>query len=394
MFENVFEKLCDEYAQAAAVQPGRIPDFVWVANSDKKVFRVNKLENNIWTYPYLQANYSDKVNSIIVDVDSIICIEALKSHLPLNMLPASITGKLAPCGAKFIRPHIRFNLKVPVRKKDKAVFERLKSVTQALQLAVQKTGADVDSATPPLITKNPFSSNWDAKFFGDASKVLWELDEFEEMLSVPHRLIRTKGNSNKTNVRSSPLCDEESRNCGLFNAVKSEAYANRTHCQNSQELFDYVHEKCRVHNAKYPRPLSASEVKAVAKSITKWTWNNYKPKNLSSRYVYDKGAARQYIQEEDSIRQRQSVGAYFSHMKRSNDSFGKVYQAVQELRNDGAEVTRNAVIKRSGLTKKTVRKYFEQAREFGPEGFSSRGEEILTQRLSSSPQNLRSHKGT
>lgn len=276
----------------------------------------------------------------------------------------------------------------PVRKEYRVEFARLKAVTRALQAAVQKTGAEVDTATPPLTTKNPFSPHWDAKFFGDNSKVLWELDEFEEMLSVPHLLSKSKGKSNKADVRSSPLCDEKSRNCGLFNSVRPVAYANRTHCRNSEELFDYVHEKCRVHNAKYPRPLSASEVKSVAKSISKWTWDNYKAKKLSSRDVYDKGAARQYIQEEDSIQQRQSVGAYFSHMKRSNDTFAKVHQAVWDLRRSGAEVTRNAVVRQSGLNKKTVRKYFEQAQEFGPEGFCSRGEVILTQRLSSSAQNL------
>lgn len=149
MFDDFFDRMSEEYAEVAAVQPGRMPDVVLVARSDKKIIKVNKFQDSIWGYHYLQMNYGDTINSIVIDVDSILCIEALIRQLPDGLRPASITGIISPCSRKFIRPHIRFNLKCPVRKNDSKAFNRLKAVTNTMQAVIAKTGADVDPATPP-----------------------------------------------------------------------------------------------------------------------------------------------------------------------------------------------------------------------------------------------------
>lgn len=219
-------------------------------------------------------------------------------------------------------------------------------------------------------------------YFGEFSQALWKLSELEEFLSVRECQTTWKREYKSSVKPCSPHEQIASRNQEIFDQVRQLAYTKRREGADYKELQMSVSEACKERNLRFSNPLPASEINSLTKSISKYCASKVNPRSISSRHVHNKGAAKRYIKREDDIRRRQSVGARYSQMKRSNQSFREVRQAILNLESEGAELTRSAVVRISGLSKKTVRKYFELAKVCEPQDFERRNECILAERLS------------
>lgn len=374
MYNELLKNISTEYEEAAIVQAYMMPWYPYAGGKNKNVFKVAR--DNSWRHCYIQANTSKKIKAIIIDIDSDISIQQIKAALPDGLLPASVTGLIKKKNyVKFYqRPHIRFNLKYPVKKDNTDQMNWLRALIAALQLKFRMVGAKVDERMPPLVTKNPHSGMWDYETFGEYAFKTWTFEELSRLLDLKalyaQRLLNPfdygLGNS-KGHYRGrrkkveKPKGADESRNCWIFDTASPYAYGMKRTASSAEEIFQKILPICMDLNFSLEAPLSLNEVKGIAKSISRWTWKNY----TGSGNHYNVGAAARYINEEDTIRTKMQKGAYYSHKVRSTKAIKKLAETIQNAQQEGGSITKKGMARKSGLSLPTVQKYWDLA-HMGP----------------------------
>lgn len=179
-----------------------------------------------------------------------------------NLPPPSLTV-VNPVNA---HAHLFYGLTTPVGMSDAARDAPIRFAA-AIQAAFQaKLRADPGYAG--LIAKNPFHSDW---------RVLWvqhlyDLGELAEYVDLPKR-------------RPQREVLGLGRNCAIFDALRAWSYQWVREYQRNSASFEQwqraVLGQAEMMNA-FTVPLSFNEVKAVAKSVAKWTWRHFSDENFSS----------------------------------------------------------------------------------------------------------------
>lgn len=203
---------------------------------------------------YLQHNPPAKIHWLVFDCDKAGAFEVASMQYPC---PAPSFEVLNPDNG---HSHLFYGLTVPVVRTDLGrakPLEYLASVEYALR---DLLGADVGYSG--LISKNPLHPAWKVI---EHQSALWSLGELAEYLTLPTKLPKE--------AQSVGL----GRNCSLFNSVRRWAYRQVLTYKlagNQDEFGAAVLRMCESFNS-FPQPLPYSEVKATAKSITKWVWKRY-----------------------------------------------------------------------------------------------------------------------
>lgn len=98
--------------------------------------------------------------------------------------------------------------------------------------------------------------------------------------------------------------------------------------------------------------LPLSEVKAVVKSVSRWTWDRYTGDGKCDRGVMG-------LPDEMPLRTKQQLAAARTHLSKTNKSMELVRSACATLKNRGERITQTAIAKLTTLCRQTVAKYLD-----------------------------------
>lgn len=162
--------------------------------------------------------------------------------------------------------HYIYFLKTPVCKTDNGRLAPLKLFAKIQQAYTEKLSAD--KGFVGLITKNPNHEDWDV--FSPIGKA-YELEELAEYVTLPKYITKKEAVG-------------EGRNVFLFDTVRKWAYNEvlfyKKHGANLEDFIGVILNKLEKTNT-FAVPLGFNELKAIAKSIGKWTWRNFSIEKFS-----------------------------------------------------------------------------------------------------------------
>jgi len=158
--------------------------------------------------------------------------------------------------------HFLYGLETPIHNYENASDKALR------YMAVVDIGLTIALEADPgynkLISKNPLNERWLTII---PRTDLYTLDELSEWVDLP------KYSDRRRKLPEIGL----GRNCNLFEDLRRWAYKERRKNQQylSMEMFcNAVRQQGLIINSKFQQPLPHNEVRATAKSISKWTWKN------------------------------------------------------------------------------------------------------------------------
>ena len=204
---------------------------------------------------YIQHNQPCQHRWLVYDCDYWGALEHIgQNHLPVPNLIAT--------NPKNGHSHLFYGLTTPVVTSEKGRKKPLSLLAKIDFVLCEKLMAD--QAYVGLISKNPLKNTvWEVQEVNPDS---WDLGDFLEFLDLPDKL-----------PKISKLVGF-GRNVTIFETARRWAYkevlAYRL-TSNQASFFDCVLSQCQSINQTFPTPLALSEVKATAKSISKWVWKYY-----------------------------------------------------------------------------------------------------------------------
>lgn len=204
--------------------------------------------------PYIQYNPPCLVSFLVFDIDRPDAFFAWSdANLPR---PNWISKNPKNCHA-----HVGYILAVPVCTTENASQKAIRYLA-GIQ-AAYTTALGADRGFSSLITKNPLSVEWENHIFDATPYELNYLADFVDLGKVKTAKLNEVFGLG--------------RNCTLFDIVRKWSYkAIREH---SDDCYDEWHtEVLRMAlnaNSAFTVPLSYSEVKATAKSISRWVWRQH-----------------------------------------------------------------------------------------------------------------------
>ena len=230
-----------------------------------------------------------------------------------------------------------------------ATSEKARAKPLLFLAAIQRTYTRLLNADPNyvgLITKNPLNIDWKVVVLHTAQYDLSELHDAVGTLD-----------SKKYGQCISPNLVGYERNCELFHVTRFYAYAN---IKNAEELgftgwFEFLLAYVEAQNESYAAihitPLMFNEVKGIASSVAKWTYQR--------RFSIRTKERKLQLDTNQPLETRQSVGAYYSHQVRKDSVLEKMTNAHQALLKEGVNITQKAVKDRAGVSIITVKRYWK-----------------------------------
>ena len=209
---------------------------------------------------YIQGNQPCMLHYFFFDIDR---SEAVMAWHDENLPMPYWTAQTQKNG----HAHICYKLEIPLCTSE---FGSQKAIAYASKIQAglaNKLGADVGYSH--LITKNPFHKDWRVTFWSEQA---YTLDYLADFVELPKKL------SKKEEVLGL------GRNCSMFDTVRKWAYkAIREHRGGIYNTWlDAVLKHCLSVNEAFLEPLPYSEIKATARSIAKYCWDNLSEAGFSN----------------------------------------------------------------------------------------------------------------
>jgi hypothetical protein len=203
----------------------------------------------------VQHNSKTSVSWIVYDVDT---NTASTDWIDADAPPPNILAINPNNG----HAHLFYGLETPVHNYAGASEKAIRYMGAVDIALTALLGADPGYAK--FISKNPLHDRWQVVI---PCKKLYTLDELSRGLDLGRNMDKR---------RNQPLVGY-GRNCTLFHQLRRWAYTERR--KDQQYLsYEFYAEAVRWRglslNAQFPQPLPHSEVRAISKSISKWTWQN------------------------------------------------------------------------------------------------------------------------
>jgi len=267
--------------------------------------------------PYLQNNPPCLITSLVFDIDR---QDAYFAWSDANLPTPTWIAKNRLNG----HAHIGYMLSAPVCTTHRAkqnVIEYLAKIEQAYSLAL---GAD--RGYSGLITKNPCHGTWENHIFGVQPYDLNYLADFVELQELKTDLKEVSGLG---------------RNCMMFDNVRFWAYeAIRAFVSGSYDVWHREVLNVAINaNGAFLEPLPYSEVKATAKSVSRWVWRNHGK-------AYAKFIERQAAKgrKGDSSHGGKARSAQYSDMRQEALKLHVMGKSIKEI-SEYLKVHRNSVSK-------------------------------------------------
>ena len=163
--------------------------------------------------------------------------------------------------------HLFYGLLTPVHNYEGASAKALRYMGAVDVALTEALGAD--PGYTKLLAKNPLHDRWEVLFPRES---LYDLDELASWVDLDQYRDKRRRLPNVG----------YGRNCSLFETLRIWAYRQRRKQSFlSEEMFrDSVLNHAFSINAGFEPPLSHSEVRATAKSVSRWTWRNLSPEGF------------------------------------------------------------------------------------------------------------------
>ena len=205
-------------------------------------------------FPLIQVNPPHLVNYLVFDIDA---PDAFLHFFDADLPTPTWIAKNRKNG----HCHVCYELKTPVCKTANAKLKPLRYLASIEYSYTKKLGADFGYVG--LLTKNPLGRDWDVTFLNPTP---FELDELADYVEL-----ETRPPADKKEVSGL------GRNCDMFDTTRYWAYtAIRAHLGgNYDSWYTEVLKVATNANGAFVEPLSYSEVKATAKSVSRWVWRNH-----------------------------------------------------------------------------------------------------------------------
>lgn len=217
---------------------------------------------------YVQANPRALVNLLVVDVDHADAVLRAVSAVGSHPMPTAVVENPANGHA-----HALWALAEPITTTEYAHRKPVvyaAAITEGLRRAL-----DGDKGYSGLITKNPQHDHWRTEWFTTTPRTLADLAAGLGDNMPPRDWRRTQPREDTAGL---------GRNCALFEAVRRDAYSaarkirlrhEHPTAQDSADLLTAITTAAETRNAEFTEPLHASEVRALAASIHRWTTTKF-----------------------------------------------------------------------------------------------------------------------
>lgn len=162
--------------------------------------------------------------------------------------------------------HLLYGLEVPVRKAPDAQLKPLRYAAAVEYGILEKLEADYGYAG--LIVKNPLHEHWSVQCPQDAPYSLGWLADYIDL--------------DRIDYRKKPADYGLGRNVTVFNSLRTWAYKA---IRDDWPRYEVWHQACKVRAAGYntfPCPLPESEIRATAKSVARWVYENFDAATFSA----------------------------------------------------------------------------------------------------------------
>lgn len=236
----------------------RLPNRPYCTRAKGERLRIRP-KKSAMEHPLIQYNAPSMVSWLCFDLDYAYLQSGVKNDVcipsPTFVVENPLNGHC----------HVYYGLITPVCRTDSARQKPLRLLAMVEEALRLKLGADEGFAG--LIGKMPHHEQWrtiEASKFIDC---LYELGEFSEWIDIPKSLPKRLG------IRTGL-----GRNIELFDKLRYWAYKWKAEFLDQKKGVDRwgvaVLQQCEKYN-NFASPLPASEVRSIAKSVAKWTWQKY-----------------------------------------------------------------------------------------------------------------------
>jgi Replicase family/Primase C terminal 1 (PriCT-1) len=302
-------------------------------------------------YPYIQPNHPLNMVWLVFDVDR--GEQSFYSYEDANLPPPNIVcqnWENANC-------HLFYQLETPVWMQSNASSKAqayLKSIRIAITERIQ-----ADPCYSGLICKNPLHDRW--RTF-ETNDQLFDLDYLAQFVDLKWQKSKEEQQISET----------FGRNCTLFGTLRLHSYEKISNykqlsAQLGNRTYDMwlkdVEEQALAINSTFHESLPYSELRATAKSVAKWTWNNYQRGEDKQRGKMGFGETRHTNPEapmlsDEERKERQRKSAELTNKHRKENTELKIKQAIERLELNGEKITKSAVSKMTGLHRKGIERNY------------------------------------
>ncbi|KXS55299.1 MAG: replication protein A [Marinobacter sp. T13-3] len=309
--------------------------------SDNKTAALSQPRRLATRFPYMQVNRRDVMPWLVFDID----------YRP-NGLPWESAGLPTPNLMVRNRDtghcHLFYAI-VPVITGPKGRDKPIRFLRSVYEAMAGKMKADPQYRGP--VAKTPGHPWWDTTEFHSH---VYSLGELADYLTLP---VYAPWAGRSQCMEDADHGD--SRHWKLFRRICCYAYQSvQAYRRDSNyEAFEeavYTHGQAINREVCKPFPrkglLRLSQVRAVCKSVARWTWLNYTGSGRWDRGVME-------LDRSLPLSVRQSLAAHRTHGCRRQATERRIAQACRNLQAEGRALTFVAIAHASGLTRQTVAKY-------------------------------------
>jgi len=204
---------------------------------------------------YIQANTPFNLSWLCFDIDYP-CV--LETTFREKTLP---TPNFMIVNPKNHHSHLLYGIDKMVHLTDNSSIDPIR-YAHSVEIALRDE-LKADIGYTGLIIKNPQHEQWITQ---ELNQNLWSLGELADYLALPNKIPKKE------------LSIGLGRNCTLFELGRHFAYSQVLSFKitNTKENFyNLILNYLEQQNNNFPVPLQFSEYKAIAKSISNWTWKHY-----------------------------------------------------------------------------------------------------------------------
>ncbi len=290
------------------------------------------------TKAVIQFNGPRRLAYILIDIDYECAALAWQDH---NCPPPNLIIVNPENG----HAHYVYELSNPVwrrQKDDHRVLEAKPvwfygAVTKALTKALHG-----DPGYSGLLGKNPFHPNW--RVFS-ARIEPYSLTELSSHLDLPDSTI------------PEPVIQEDDGHsrvwdCILFNSISKWARRAKSNYDNYEEFKSDIADQLTKLNSTSDCPLKVHELSGMCRRIAKWTWDVYRGSGLEWKPSLGLSP--------DEIRERQSLAGKHTCKFRKETTLTKIKLSVETLYRSGSKISKVAISRLSGLSRRTVYSFSNQ----------------------------------
>lgn len=340
--------------------------FLRGAGDDKRVRVIEKRE--LMNYSRIDGNTCNakgrriKQKFMAFDIDSDISLAEFV--VAAGVTPTYLVGKRLPDG-RLQRPHAIFELRFPIALDSDHPDDGMPAFNELYEEIYKRlhaVGYDVDPGQKTTF-KNPDFAGWDVDDPKVAPVTLQELQNSLEKSSatvwrfaeaVQAVALVPDGTSVQTAPKPERIVDVNSfagRNEALFHTIRHKIMDDWANYK-GKDIASLSYALLRAMNQAEAFHLADAELRSIAKSHAKF-FKNFKGKRNPLRKERNKGAAKHLLLWYMNTRERQSIGAYYTHSL----CVARTYDLVHKYKraNPGASITQ--IAKALVLDRKTVRKY-------------------------------------